>query len=79
MEVQEVVPAQQPDAVASEEKTNASNRSEPVREQPKEWVDRVVSAGHSILWPQSTTVAIGPTLLTGVKLGEEEKTAWWMT
>ena len=69
----EVVPTQQPDAVASEEKANTSDRSEPVQEQPKEWVDRVVSAGHSILWPQSTTVAIGPTLLTGVKLGEEDR------
>ena len=69
----EAVPTKQPDAVASEEKTNTSDRSEPVREQPKEWVDRVVSAGHSILWPQSTTVAIGPTLLTGVKLGEEDR------
>ena len=45
----EVMPTQQPDAVASKEKTNTSDRSEPVREQPKEWVDRVVSAGHSIL------------------------------
>ena len=69
----EVMPTQQPDAVASEEKTNTSDRSEPVREQPKEWVDRVVSAGHSILRPQSATVAIGPTLLTGVKLGEEDR------
>ena len=69
----EVMPVQQPDAVASEDKTNTSDRNEPVREQPKEWVDRVVSAGHSILWPQSTTVALGPTLLTGVKLGEEDR------
>ena len=69
----EAMPPQQPDAVASEEKTNTSDRSEPVQEQPKEWVDRVVSAGHSILWPQSTTVAMGPTLLTGVKLGEEDR------
>ena len=34
----------------------------------------MVSAGHSILWPQRTTVAIRPTaLLTGLKLGEEDR------
>ena len=33
----------------------------------------MVSAGHSILWPQSTTVTVGPTLLTGLKLGEEDR------
>ena len=32
----------------------------------------MISAGHSILWPQSTTPSSGPTLLTGVKLGEED-------
>ena len=47
----EVMPVQQPEAVASKEKTNTSDRNEPAREQPKEWVDRVVNAGHSILWP----------------------------
>ena len=41
--------------------------------QSKEWVDRVVSAGHSILWPQTMTTSMGPTLLTGVRLGEEDR------
>ena len=57
---------QQQDAVASKEK-------EPAQDQPKAWVDRVISAGHSILWPQSTSPSLGPTLLTGVKLGEEDR------
>ena len=65
--------AQQSDAFASEEKENTDDRSKSQQEQPKEWVDRVVSAGHSILWPQSTTVMVGPTLLTGLKLGEEDR------
>ena len=69
----EVMSTQQQDAVASEEKTNARDQCDPAREQPKAWVDRVVSAGHSILWPQSTTLSLGPTLLTGVKLGEEDR------
>ena len=56
----EVVSTQQQDAVASEEKTNTRDQCEPAREQPKAWVDRVVSAGHSILWPQSTTLSMGP-------------------
>ena len=68
----EVMSTQQPGAVASEEKADASDQCDPAQEQPKAWVDRVVSAGHSILWHQSTTLSLGPTLLTGVKLGEED-------
>ena len=60
-------------AVASDEKTKISDQSDPVSEKPKAWVDRVNNAGHSILWPQSTTFSLGPTLLTGVKLGEEDR------
>ena len=33
----------------------------------------MINAGHSILWPQCTTLSLGPTLLTGVKLGEEDR------
>ena len=63
---------QQQDAVASKEKASTEDSCDPAHEQPKVWVDRVISAGHSILWPQSTTPSLGPTLLTGVKLGEED-------
>ena len=43
----EALPPQQPDAVASEEKTNTTDRSEPVQEQPKrngltEWLALVI-------------------------------------
>ena len=69
----EVMSTQQQDAVASEEKTNAHDQGDQTTEQPKAWVDRVISAGHSILWPQSATLSLGPTLLTGVKLGEEDR------
>ena len=64
---------QQQDAVASEEKTSPRDSCDPAPGQSKDWVDRVVSAGHSILWPQSMTPSIGPTLLTGVRLGEEDR------
>ena len=60
------------DAVASNEKTEDTDRSVPAPEKPKAWVDRVVNAGHSILWPQSTMLALSPTLLTGVKMGNED-------
>ena len=60
------------DAVASNEKTKDTDQSVPVPEKPKAWVDRVVNAGHSILWPQSTMLSMSPTLLTGVKMGNED-------
>ena len=56
-----VMPTQQQDAVASKEKTKVRDHGEPVAEKPKAWVDRVVNAGHGILWPQSTTLSLGPT------------------
>ena len=57
---------QQQDAVASEEKTKARDQSDPVSEEPKAWVDRVISAGHSILW-------LWVLLFSQVKLGEEDR------
>ena len=44
-----------------------------MQDQSKNWVTRVVSAGHDILWPQGMTPSTGPTLLTGVKLGDEDR------
>ena len=67
---------QQQDAVASKEKASPEDSCDPAQGQSKVWVDRVISAlsaGHSILWPQSMTPSIGPTLLTGVRLGEEDR------
>ena len=64
---------QQQDAVASEEKTSPVDSCDSTQNQSKDWVDRVISAGHSILWPQNMTPSVGPTLLTGVKLGEEDR------
>ena len=64
---------QQQDAVTSEEKTSPMDSCDSTQNQSKDWVDRVISAGHSILWPQNMTPSVGPTLLTGVKLGEEDR------
>ena len=64
---------QQQDALASQEKASPEDSCNPAQNQSKVWVDRVVSAGHSILWPQSMTPFTGPTLLTGVRLGEEDR------
>ena len=69
----EVVSTKQQDAVASEEKTNTREHCEPVREQPKAWVDRVLVLVIVFCGPQSTTLSMGSTLLTGVKLGEEDR------
>ena len=41
---------QQQDAVASKEKASTEDSCDPAQDQPKVWVDRVISAGHSILW-----------------------------
>ena len=46
---------QQQDAVASGEETDSMESCDSTQKQPKDWVDRVISAGHSILWPQNTT------------------------
>ena len=64
---------QQQDAVASDEKTKGDDQDNPAPEKPKAWVDRVTKASHGILWPQSTTLSLGPTLITGLKLGEEDR------
>ena len=32
-----------------------------------------MNAGHHVLWPQGMTPSTGPTLLTGVKLGDEDR------
>ena len=61
------------DAVASKEKTSPEDSCDPAQGQSKVWVDRAIRAGHSILWPQSMTPSMGPTLLTGVRLGEEDR------
>ena len=64
---------QHQDADASKEKASPEDSGEPAQGQSKMWVVHVISAGHSILWPQSMTPSIGPTLLTGVRLGEEDR------
>ena len=61
---------QQQDAVASKEKTSPKDSCDPAQGQSKDWVDRVISAGHSIF---SMTPSVGPTLLIGVRLGEEDR------
>ena len=50
---------QQQDALASQEKASPEDSCNPAQNQAKVWVDRVVSAGHSILWPQSMTPSTG--------------------
>ena len=44
---------QQQDAATSKEKASPEDSCDPAQGQSKVWVDRVISAGHSILWPQS--------------------------
>ena len=61
------------DALASQKKASLEDSCDPAPVHSKDWVDRVVSAGHSILWHQTMTPSIAPTLLTGVRLGEEDR------
>ena len=64
---------QQQDATASQEKSKSEKDSNLEKEQSKKWITNVVNAGHHVLWPQGMTPSTGPTLLNGVKLGDEDR------
>ena len=64
---------QNKDALASPKKASPEDSCGSASVQSKEWIDRVTSAGHSILWPQTMIPSVGPTLLTGVRMGEEDR------
>ena len=42
------------------------------KDSSQSWITRVVKAGHDLLWPSGMTPTTGPTLLTGVKVGESD-------
>ena len=66
---------QQQDATASQEESKSAKNSNMEKEQSKKWITigNVVNAGHHVLWPQGMTPSTGPTLLTGVKVGDEDR------
>ena len=64
---------QQQDATASQEESKTENDSNLKKERSKKWITNVVNAGHHVLWSQGMTPSTGPTLLTGVKLGDEDR------
>ena len=61
---------QQQDASASHEKARPEDSCDPAQNQSKDWVDRVVNAGHSILWPQGMTPSTGHGM--GAQVGERK-------
>ena len=62
---------EQQDAVASKEKVTTEDSCDSAQDRPKVWVERVISAGHSILRPRGTSLSSGLTLLRGMKLSED--------
>ena len=64
---------QQQDATASPEESKSKKDCHLEKEQSKKWITNVVNAGHHVLWPQGMTPYTGPTFLTGVKMGDEDR------
>ena len=60
------------DATASCDGSMPKKECDSAKDQSKNWVTRFVNAGHDIMWPPGMTSSTGPTLLTGVKLGDSE-------
>ena len=61
---------QQQDASASRDGPNAKKESDSSMTSSQNWVTHFVNSGHDLLWPTGMTPTTGPTLLTGVKVGE---------
>ena len=51
---------------------STKTEADPVKDSSHNWIARLVNEGHSVLWPWGMTPTTGPTLLTGVKIGEAE-------
>ena len=66
------VTAQQQDASASRDGSNSKKESGSTKDSSQNWVTRFVKSGHDLLWPSGMTPTTGPTLLTGVKVGESD-------
>ena len=64
---------QQKDATASPGEPKPEKDCDQEKEQSKNWITNVVNAGLHVLWPQGMTPSAGPTLLTGVKIGDEDR------
>ena len=55
------------DASASSGDPTSKDNNKPSIESPKDWFTRITKAGHSVMWPSSTTSYRCPMLLTGVR------------
>ena len=63
---------QSQDATASREGPVSKKESESAKDSTQNWITHFVKAGHDLLWPSGLTPTTGPTLLTGVKMGESD-------
>ena len=63
---------QQPDATASCDELEFKKECDSAKNPSENWITRLVNAGHDIMWPQGMTPSTGPTLLTGVKIGDAD-------
>ena len=63
--------AQPQDATASGDGSTSKMEDESTKDSTQNWLARFV-AGHDLLWPSGLTPTTGPTLLTGVRIGESD-------
>ena len=59
-------------ATASLEGSASKKENEPTKDSTRSWITRFLKEGHDLLWPTGLTPTTGPTLLTGVKMGESD-------
>ena len=59
-------------ATASLEGSASKKENEPAKHSTRSWMTRFLKEGHDLLWPTGLTPTTGPTLLTGVKMGESD-------
>ena len=64
--------AEQQQGASASHGDSVSGRGALAKDSATNWITRSVNAGHAIMWPPGMTPSTGPTLLTGVKLGDSD-------
>ena len=64
-------PAHTQGATAPSGESGLVKEIQPTSGLARNWIARFVQTGHDCLWPSGMTPSAGPTLLTGVKIGED--------
>ena len=64
--------AAMPSGAAAPAEESTKTEVDPAKDSSHNWIARLVKEGHDVLWPTGIAPTTGPTLLTGVKIGEAE-------